>query len=1222
MASRVSIDSLITAGIYIAPPLADGLRQEDVLRSSVTTAHRLITSRKRSVPLRASSAEPFLQDDGLIFDLHIPANVAATSNIYRHGRLQRASTAPEGTERTPGGRGRGRRGPRAILSPARTRTGQANQRHHQEASLANLTSLRSTVQDKPSPFIAGHDGKTKILDVGFGQLGSLGGCTNSIEFIPSGMADMVRKVYIKFMQSLVEDFYSVERWRKFLLLSFVLFTPAPKGPQRQTKVSHRQIMRDRCGLLLADDWSQFTLGSFQARHKFFRSEEEEGYQRSGEEGANTQREEQEGANAQLLEGEEGANARLLEGEEGANARLLEGERISTHVQKRVEKYVQHGNLSTAMRFLVNSDQPRAAPTQQVFHQLQQKHPSAQQGIMPQRPHPSPEVQLHVFERSQLVRVLSTCKKLVKHGLDHLRYEHLLALIRDSKHADDDHATALFGELLAEILSKVANAQIPAAVLPAFRDNELFAAAKKNGDVRPIGIAGVLRKLATILAMQSVKEVIETRFKDLQFGMDKNGAEKIINTFRAAREFNPTRDTFAMDGINAFNTANRCIGLAEIKKYCPNMLPLAYAMYGSEGNMWYFGMNDAVRAVSSQSGYQQGDPMASFLYSLGAQPFVDRIKDSLGDSGIVQFFIDDGNLHADFNAMVEAIGVVLRDGEQFGYKLKMDSGSYNLAQCGSDEALRRKNILVELGLSPSIILIHPDDLDDYHSATESKADPGIEVEDHRRAYGCTILGSFVGTDEYISDKIGTKLNSLRKIRDKLLAFPNLQIRYQLLKWCFRPKIHYWLRTMKLDLLQEFISSFEGFKREIMQSITTSSAASNLTDQAWEQCQLRIKQGGFGLDNLQEIQHAAQVSSLIQSRGVMERAIPGLLSAFQVDEGTTSPFSIVRDFHTSGQLIFESMPVNAMAEGDNIWDFQPKAGTTVQETFTSWLMEARYQRFIAQQGSNNYTTWLTSIRDDFAGKWLEALPKYEKFTFSDSQFQTATCYRLFLSQPSVQPGTRCDCQGHPYLDGKGHHLMTACSRGGARMQTHDNIGREVNSFLRYNGIRTRMEEEGCFAAAEPDTRKRPDISILPGFISDQKTLLDIAITCPVSTQPAAAKAKGTAASRTYKAKVSKYGALALSNQLDFQPIIFESTGMIHPASLSFLVKCVGYAAKMRKFSSGALLQYFMTSLSATLQKHLANALLENSMRVYGNNSHTAGVTDHYHSERVENYSIVHA
>ncbi|KAJ1379391.1 hypothetical protein B484DRAFT_412384, partial [Ochromonadaceae sp. CCMP2298] len=203
------------------------------------------------------------------------------------------------------------------------------------------------------------------------------------------MADMVRKVYIKFIQSLVEDFYAEERWRKLRLLSFVLFTPATNSPQRQPKVS--------------------LIGRSCAREE--KDGEEGGYQRSGEEGANIQRDEQEGINAQLLEGEEGAN-----------------------------------------------------------------------GILPQRPQPSPHVQLlHVFERSQLIRVLSTCKKLVKHGLDHLRYGHLLALIRDSKHADYDHATALFGELLAEILSNVANAQIPAAVLPAFRDNELFAATKKNGD---------------------------------------------------------------------------------------------------------------------------------------------------------------------------------------------------------------------------------------------------------------------------------------------------------------------------------------------------------------------------------------------------------------------------------------------------------------------------------------------------------------------------------------------------------------------------------------------------------------------------------------------------------------------------------------------------------------------------------------------------------------------
>jgi hypothetical protein len=91
-----------------------------------------------------------------------------------------------------------------------------------------------------------------------------------------------------------------------------------------------------------------------------------------------------------------------------------------------------------------------------------------------------------------------------------------------------------------------------------------------------------------------------------------------------------------------------------------MLPLAQSMYGPENNMWYFGMNDSVKAIHLQAGYQQGDPMASFLYCLGAHPFVEKFKDSLGDTtGIVQFFIDYGNISTEFDTMVEAIQVVLR-----------------------------------------------------------------------------------------------------------------------------------------------------------------------------------------------------------------------------------------------------------------------------------------------------------------------------------------------------------------------------------------------------------------------------------------------------------------------------------------------------------------------------------------------------------------------------------
>jgi hypothetical protein len=50
--------------------------------------------------------------------------------------------------------------------------------------------------------------------------------------------------------------------------------------------------------------------------------------------------------------------------------------------------------------------------------------------------------------------------------------------------------------------------------------------------------------------------------------------------------------------------------------------------------------------------------------------------------------------------------------------------------------------------------------------------------------------------------------------------------------------------------------------------------------------------------------------------------------------------------------------------------------------------------------------------------------------------------------------------------------------------------------------------------------------------------------------------------------------------------------------------------------------MTLLSVTLQKQLATALLESSIRVNGNDGHRTRRVNHYSSQRVEDYAIVHA
>jgi hypothetical protein len=405
----------------------------------------------RPAPGASTSAEDFLELDGTIFDLNIPSNFRLNSNIYGSRQLQMTASVPETRQGRGGGRGRGRggRGGRSqFFSPARTRNGAANRRHH-ESVLSSTASLCEAVQDDPCPFAGDHNEHTNILDMGLANLGSLAGAANSLEFIPSNMVKMVRRVYIKYMQSLQEDWYSLDRWSKFLLLPFVLFT-------QSADKKRRQVLRERCTLLLADDWTQFTLGTFMPRHTYRRVVvSEEGSDNNGmvlrddegnrgadsEEGADTQRT-TEGANTQGADADTDTGGESKKGGRGGReggsgnegaGETARRETVRRVVVERVRKYVQQGNLSSAMRYLLSSDMPHTAPTQRVLEQLHAKHPQLLPEHIPPRYNCSATVQKHCFTSAQLIKVVMRCKKLIKHGLDHLRYEHLQSLIRNSKY---------------------------------------------------------------------------------------------------------------------------------------------------------------------------------------------------------------------------------------------------------------------------------------------------------------------------------------------------------------------------------------------------------------------------------------------------------------------------------------------------------------------------------------------------------------------------------------------------------------------------------------------------------------------------------------------------------------------------------------------------------------------------------------------------------------------
>jgi hypothetical protein len=93
------------------------------------------------------------------------------------------------------------------------------------------------------------------------------------------------------------------------------------------------------------------------------------------------------------------------------------------------------------------------------------------------------------------------------------------------------------------LQSIVNGEIPEEVIPLFSDHETWVIPKGDSDFRPLGGVGVHRKLASTIALQdeSTQSFNKSFFKDLQFGMDRLGTEKIVHSFRTFMEKYPEKD---------------------------------------------------------------------------------------------------------------------------------------------------------------------------------------------------------------------------------------------------------------------------------------------------------------------------------------------------------------------------------------------------------------------------------------------------------------------------------------------------------------------------------------------------------------------------------------------------------------------------------------------------------------------------------------------------------
>ncbi len=994
-------------------------------------------------------------------------------------------------------------------------------------------------------FVTGLSAETKILDVPSESMGTLCGAAPSISFIPDNMLSSVRQIFIHAMRR-IESATSASNpaieslaWKKYFLLPTILFD----NTSRERKI--KDNMRARIQLLVQDDWSQFTLGSLQLKPM--------------------------------------------------NQRL---EFRDDEITKRITKLVSVGQISKGYKVLTGN-QNRIAQDEWAYNLLKDKFPetgennltdeqrAALRAFNPGRvPFPGPD-----FVR----KIVMKQGNMISHGYDHFRNEHLKKIYGWS---EDDPTQIELRRLHGNIIERIMNGDVPDDIRPLYTDTEAFAGPKSDTDIRPLGKVNLDRKIAGATLLKMYRPLIMGIFGDVQYAIDPKGTEKIVHSIRTGMEAHPEYDFFAPDAANAFNRCNREIGLFETMTNLPFMFPFTKFLYGSESSTWFHGMNDGIQNIRCQEGSQQGCNLGNFLCGMAFLPFIRSlssvIREKNEEAAFTKFFVDDGNVFCPFETMCNAIEHMTSQGRCYGYNMNMGKSVYLMGRCGSFQAAQdRKNLLISYGLSPENIHIHPSDYE------LSSLDDSFQSV-FREKYGAKVLGSFIGSPEFIAQQLDLKLQSLEQEAEKVLMCKDLQQRYIFSRYCFGQKINHILRTTDLRLTEDFGRKFDIIKKKLLCSLIGQFNSDSIPESTWIQSSLPTSTGGLGLDDSSRIRFAAFLGSVVDCLQTTNTIVPGWIAGhLRTASNVREAIDFIKETSTTGheEVSLSLQDVLEMGKQKEDSDaFDHKIGR--QYDLTTMMNKAVFKR-LKDSVSDKHLGWITSISHSTSSRFLNVIPKGPSFTFESNEFRILLNMRLYLNQPDRSEGLRCDCKSRPIIDDRTHHLITGCPKLALGMNIHNSVCNTIKELANSAGIRAKREQVGAFqnvfvpGFTAKQRNMRPDLSLFDLPFEPRNVILDISSTAPIPIFGNApftrvmARQSMRAADARYQQKMDTYDAIATANNLKFHPIIFETTGSMHPESQKFIMKLL--EVFNHHYQGGALLKkYWLDRISCSYQHQVAKAI----------------------------------
>lgn len=372
--------------------------------------------------------------------------------------------------------------------------------------------------------------------------------------------------------------------------------------------------------------------------------------------------------------------------------------------------------------------------------------------------------------------------------------------------------------------------------------------------------------------------------------------------------------------------------------------------------------------------------------------------------------------------------------------------------------------------------------------------------------------------------------------------------------------YTLRTCKPASLLEAYKRFDAIQMLALEDILASS----ISPLAWRQATLPVSMGGLGLRSASSHAPAAYLSSLVQTKSVVDE----ILMSFPHRHDLDFPLSV---FRVAAGNIPPTVAADLSLDSDNF-----------SQKHLSYLIDSNDHSSLLKEvqatGDRRASARLLSLTLPQAGAFLNAIPN-PTFGLSilPENFRISLQYRLGLPvYSSTHPCPACGKDS----DIHGDHTIT-CASEFERIHRHDIIRDAIFDSANHAGL-SPVKEARLIA----NSQSRPGDIFLQNW-RGKPTAFDVAVTSPLSQSalPLSHKTPGAALATMKAHKNNKHSRACQTNGVAFVPLVVETLGGWDVDAIFHLRAIAKQSAARAPLQAESATRHLFQRLSVLLQR--ANA-----------------------------------